>query len=115
MTWARNSMLHSGGTFDGSFIIRTSVNDFPLSSANTTRFFILNELGNVRNVNNVIYGVIPFLHIPYKFVFNDIPTFDHSLVALTPVIALSCLLLLSMLLLLSLLYCHHSLFAAAHF
>lgn len=41
VTCDKNSMLHNGGTFDGSDITRISVNDFPLSSANTTRFFDL--------------------------------------------------------------------------
>lgn len=43
VTCDKNSMLHNGGTFDGSDITRTSVNDFPLSSANTTRFFVLQK------------------------------------------------------------------------
>lgn len=43
VTCDKNSMLHSGGTFDGSDITRISVNDFPLSSANTTRFFVLEK------------------------------------------------------------------------
>lgn len=43
VTCDRNSMLHNGGTFDGSDITRISVRDFPLSSANTTRFFDLKQ------------------------------------------------------------------------
>lgn len=41
VTCDRNSMLHNGGTFDGSDIIRISVSDFPFASAKTTRFLVL--------------------------------------------------------------------------
>lgn len=65
VTCDKNSMLHNGGTFDGSDMTRISVSDFPLSSANTTRFFVLNQHKRRRKFRKLD----KFNHTTFSFLF----------------------------------------------
>lgn len=67
VTCDKNSMLHSGGTFDGSDITRTSVSDFPLSSANTTRFFVLKK----NRKSNTHFNLPIFLTKTFEFLHSE--------------------------------------------